>query len=382
MTQEADYYFFRGRVAEHAIIKALGIGSGDEVAIQAFTCVAVAAPVMMTGARPIYIDIDAGSYNLNPQHLAASITSRTKAVIVQHTFGIPGDMDAVKEIAQRRRLAVIEDCCPTLASAYKGKRVGTFGDAAFSSHRWGKPIVLGAGGRAVVRGEELCAEFLKVCASSQPTSIAKTVRILLEYFAHENLLRPSLFWVMRDIFRSLCRNGLAMATFDEKEMRGLMSDAGKRIPELHRRWLNRRLLDLDQDTQFRRSVANRYGEVLKVLGAQTYDLDERFDPVFLRYPFLVENKPLVLERAREKGVELGDWFVSAVHPLSSAADLARIGYEMGSCPTAEAVSNRVVTLPIDHRIGPRCVEKTIQFLTDLGRDGLLAAPRVMQVGYA
>ncbi len=382
MTHETDYYFFRGRVAEHAIIQALGIGPGDEVAIQAFTCVAVPAPIFMAGAKPIYVDIDPGTYNLDAQRLEASLTPNTRAVIVQHTFGIPADMDAVLKVARRHGLAVIEDCCHTYASSYRGATVGSFGEAAFFSHRWGKPIVLGAGGRAVVRGEQLCAAFQKVCASSRPTSVAKTMRIVVEYLAHETLLKPSMFWLARDIFRRLSRNGLVMPTFDEKEMEGLMSDAGKRIPDLHRRWLTRYLCKLNENTEFRRSVADQYRRVLRDLGAQTCDLDERFDPVFLRYPLLVENKRDVLQKARERGIELGDWFVSAVHPLSAADDLKRIGYEIGSCPVAESVSRTIVTLPIDHRIRAPYIKKTIEFLKELGSERLLTAPSFMDARYA
>jgi dTDP-4-amino-4,6-dideoxygalactose transaminase len=336
----------------------------------------------MAGAKPIYVDIDAGTYNVDANALESRLTTKTRAVIVQHTFGIPADMDAVLKVARRRGVAVIEDCCHTLASAFNGMKVGSFAEAAFYSHRWGKPIVLGAGGKAVVRGEQLCAEFRKVCASSQPTPSLKVVRIILEYLAHENLLPPSMFWLVRDIFRSLSRNGLVMPTFDEKELQGLMSDAGRRIPKLHWRWLTRHLTKLDADTRFRRTVASKYGAALKALGALTFDLDERFDPVFLRYPVLVDSKRVVLEKARKRRIELGDWFVSAVHPLSSVDDLRRIGYEAGSCPVAEAVSHSVITLPIDHRITPRYIQRTIAFLNELASEGLLSAPNSVQLRYA
>lgn len=378
MTPTAEYHFFRGRVAQHAILKALRLGPGDEVAVQAFTCVALPAPVLMLGAKPLYIDIDPTSYNVNLGHLSASITKRTKAVIVQHTFGIPAEMDPIVEISRRWGAAVVEDCCHTLASAYKGKTVGSFGAASFTSHRWGKPIVLGAGGTARVRGEDLCVRFHEVCVTSQNTPRAKVLQVLIEYLAHENLLRPSMFWIVRDIFRMLSRRKVVMPTFDEHELRGLMVDAGRRIPEVHRRWLVRRLIKLNQNTAHRRAVANRYGQTLKGLGAQTFSIEEYMDPVFLRYPFLVNDKPRLLQKARERRIELGDWFVSAVHPLLSPDDLKRVGYEIGSCPVAEAVAQTVVTLPIHKGITQRYVEKTINFLDEAANEGLLEAPIFME----
>ena len=173
-----------------------------------------------------------------------------------------------------------------------------------------------------------------------------------------------------------------MPTFDEDELRGLMVDADRRIPEVHRRWLARRLADLGKNTEFRRSIANQYGRTLKSLGAQTFEIDERSDPVFLRYPFLVENKPRLLQKARERRIELGDWFVSAVHPLSSRDDLRRVGYEIGSCPVAEAVSQTVVTLPIHPRITQRYAAKTIDFLHQAAAEGLLTPPSFIEARYA
>jgi len=373
MIDESEYLFLRGRVAEHAIIRALGIGQGDEVVIQAFTCVAVPAPILMAGARPVYMDIEPGTYNLDPEQLDAAITRNTKAVIVQHTFGIPADMDRVLEVARRHGLAVVEDCCHTLASRFNGVTVGNFAEGAFFSHRWGKPIVLGAGGRAIVRGEQACARFRKICEASLPPTTGSKLRGLVEYLAHESLLRPSLFWLVRDIFRLLSRNGLVMPTFDEKELHGLMSDVDFRAPRWHQRLIASRLANINEDSGFRRTVARQYSDVLTAFRSHTFDLDERYDPVLLRYPLLVVDKTAVLRKARASRIELGDWYVSAVHPLCVPDDLERIGYRVGSCPVAEAVSRMIVTLPIHRRITPCYVEKTIDFLRELDKEGLLAA---------
>jgi dTDP-4-amino-4,6-dideoxygalactose transaminase len=111
-------HFQRGRIALYAILKALGIGSGDEVIIQAFTCVAVPCPVLATGARPVYADID-GTLNLDPSSVEARLTPRTKAIVVQHTFGIPANMDRLLRTANECGIYLIEDCCHTVASSYR-----------------------------------------------------------------------------------------------------------------------------------------------------------------------------------------------------------------------------------------------------------------------
>src|ERR1022692_1606882 len=174
-------HFLRGRIAMCAILKALGIGRGDEVIIQAFTCVAVPCPVLATGAEPVFADIDASTFNLDPSSVEERITARTRAIVVQHTFGIPADMDSILRIARSRGIYVIEDCCHTLASSYRGARVGTLGDAAFSAYRWGKPLVLGIGGTAIIHAEEPRKRMREISRSSRIPGALATARIRAEY---------------------------------------------------------------------------------------------------------------------------------------------------------------------------------------------------------
>ena len=123
--------FWKGRVALYAILKAMGIGEGDEVLVEGFTCVVVPNSVIFAGAKPVYVAPDPKTYNMDINQIEPKSTPKTKAIVAQHTFGFPADMDAIIEIAQRHNLKVIEDCAPALGATYKGKKVGTLGDAAF-----------------------------------------------------------------------------------------------------------------------------------------------------------------------------------------------------------------------------------------------------------
>ncbi|MGI0148096.1 MAG: DegT/DnrJ/EryC1/StrS family aminotransferase, partial [Thermoplasmata archaeon] len=125
--------FWKGRVALYAILRTLEIGHEDEVILPAFTCVVVPNAVRFAGATPVYADIVPGGYNLDPAGVERAVTPRTRAIIVQHTFGIPADLDPLLEIARRHGLAVIEDCAHSLGSEYRERGVGTFGLAAFFS---------------------------------------------------------------------------------------------------------------------------------------------------------------------------------------------------------------------------------------------------------
>lgn len=101
--------------------------------LQAYTCVSVSNAIIATGAKPIYVDIDAQTLNINPQLIEKHITQKTKAIIVQHTFGIPADIHAIQSIVKKHQLFFIEDCAHALGAQYKEKMVGSFGDIAVYS---------------------------------------------------------------------------------------------------------------------------------------------------------------------------------------------------------------------------------------------------------
>ena len=355
----------------YAILKALGIGAGDEVIIQAFTCVAVPCPVLATGAAPVYCDIDPVTFNLDPASVEARITSRTKAIVVQHTFGIPADMDRILQIARSRSIPVIEDCCHTVASRWRGQRVGSLADAAFSAYRWGKPLVLGIGGTAIIHDERGRKRLREVANASSTPGVLETARIRMETFAHGLLLRPSLFWTLRDGYRSLIKMGVAIPTFPKLDLHGELSDMDKAMPLYHQKRLAGRIHEaFEQDVAFRRRRAGQYAAALNRLGAGAPKLDERYDPVYLRFPFVVTEKARILEEARKKRVEFGDWFVSAVHPHADA-ESQDLGYRQGMCPVAERIAKQVLTLPIYDKVRESDVERSIELLENLHRQGLL-----------
>lgn len=121
-----------GTTALHVTLLAHGIGEGDEVITSPFTFIATANSVLFTGARPVFVDIDPQTYNLDVTQIEAAITSRTKAIMPVHLFGLMAEMDAIMDVAERHDLVVIEDACQAHGAAYKGKRAGAFGSGTFS----------------------------------------------------------------------------------------------------------------------------------------------------------------------------------------------------------------------------------------------------------
>jgi dTDP-4-amino-4,6-dideoxygalactose transaminase len=134
-----------GTAALHTALLAHQIGPGDEVITTPFTFIASVNSIIYTGARPVFVDIDPDSFNLNPALIEAAITPRTKAIMPVHLYGNPCDMDAILDIAERHHLAVVEDAAQAVGGDYKGRPVGSFGTACFSLYAT-KNIMSGEGG--------------------------------------------------------------------------------------------------------------------------------------------------------------------------------------------------------------------------------------------
>ncbi len=135
-----------GTSALHVAILSLGIGIGDEVIVPSFTFAASANAIALTGATPIFVDIDPKSYNLNPELIEVAITKKTKAIMVVHLYGLPADMPQILRIARRYNLKIIEDAAQAHLGAIGNQRVGTFGDAAIFSFYPTKNMTSGEGG--------------------------------------------------------------------------------------------------------------------------------------------------------------------------------------------------------------------------------------------
>lgn len=147
--------------ALHLSLVALGVKPGDEVLTTPYTFAATANAIIHCGARPVFVDIDRETYNIDPARLEEKITRRTKGILVVHFGGHPCDMDAINAIARRRKLFVVEDAAHALGARYRGRKVGTLGDAGCFSFYATKNITTGEGGMITTRSAA-AAEKMRV----------------------------------------------------------------------------------------------------------------------------------------------------------------------------------------------------------------------------
>ncbi len=358
----AAFAFFKGRVALYAALRGLGIGEGDEVIVSGYTCVMAVNPIMYLKARPVYVDIDPNTYNVTPDLVKTCITERTKAIIVQHTYGIPVPVDAIREIADGCGAALLEDCCLAVGSRWKGQIVGTFGVASYFSSQWNKPFTTGLGGVLAVNDDGLAGRVQDLCESHlvQPT-LRENALLALQLAIHKAFIYPSTTAMSQEMFRMLGRTGIIVGS----------STPGEFMPEMEEGFFKamsgpslrtglKKLQHLKANQVHRKRLTKVYDEALRDRGFEPLQVHHDADPILVRYPVRVNDKNRALREASNKRVELGSWFECPLHPKET--NLGLYGYSEGECPHSERASDEVVNLPLHPRVSDRTVRRTVEFI--------------------
>ncbi len=143
-----------GTTALHLALLAHGLGAGDEVITTPFTFIASANSILFTGAKPVFVDIDPETFNIDPRQVEKAITPRTKAIMPVHLYGYVCDMDALQAIADRHGLSIVEDACQAVGAAYHGQQAGSFGTGCFSLYAT-KNVMSGEGGMITTNNEAI-----------------------------------------------------------------------------------------------------------------------------------------------------------------------------------------------------------------------------------
>lgn len=361
---EGAFAFWKGRVALYAILKALDIGHGDEVVLPGYTCVMDVNPIKYLGAKPIYVDIEPYTFNINVNLLREKITSNTKAIIAQHTYGYPCDMDAVMNIANKNGVPVIEDCCLAFGSKYRGKTVGTIGKAAYFSFQWNKPYTTGLGGMAITNDVELAAKIESLRANEMCLPSSKeAIMLWTQLVIYRLFVYPRSTALAQRLFRYLTKKRFVVGSSSTCEFEPAMAcDFFKAMSPIQARSGVRQLGKIERNIANRKKIAQLYDHLLQQKGWKSRHYDRSMmEPVMVRYPVRIAEKQKALLEAAKAGIELGSWFECPLHPIETP--LSVYDYEMGMCPEAEKASNEVVNLPLHPRVNERTAKRTIEFIT-------------------
>jgi dTDP-4-amino-4,6-dideoxygalactose transaminase len=358
--------FFRGRVALYTVLSALGIGKDDQVAIQAFTCIAVPEAIIACGASPLYIDVTPMGVNLDPEDLEKKITPKTKAIVIQHTFGVPAEMNKILHIANEAGIPVVEDCCHTLLSTYRDKVVGGFGIASFYSFEWGKPVVAGIGGGLQVNDPKLQQTIEQNYELYTYPDPITDLKLNLQYLAYKILLRPSFYWKLRDFYHLLSDFKMIKGSYNPigKDSGDIAKDFSFRMSISTLKRLKQELQHLSTMTSYTNWVIEQYQSKIISTNFIPVNQPEFSKVVFARYPLLCPDKQRLLSQAQKLNVEIADWYSTPVHPLQNN-EWHLVDYEAQSCPNAEQVSSMIVSLPVGIRVKQKDIDNAVNLINGL-----------------
>lgn len=296
-----------GTDALHIALRACGVGPGDEVITVAHTAVATAAAIALTGATPVFVDIDPATYTLDPARLAAAITPRTKAVIPVHLYGHPADLDGILPIAKDAGLRVIEDCAQAHGAAWQGQKVGSFGDlACFSFYPTKNLGALGDGG---------------AIAGNDPALLAR-VRLLREYG-----------WKPENRYIS--------------EIEGMNS----RLDEMQAAILRVKLAHLDGWNDHRRRLAEIYAAHLPPSLVQPVERPG-CRHVYHLYVVRSAQRNALREKLRAAGVGTGIHYPVPIHQQAAYAHLSPV-----SLPATEQAAAEILSLPMHSTLTAEQIEQ-------------------------
>lgn len=360
--------FNSGRSAEYAILKAIGIKKGDEVLIQAFTCVVVPNSIFWLGAKPVYVDFEKESFNMNPADLKRKITPRSRAIIVQHTFGKPAKIEEIKEIAKENKLLLIEDCAHSLGATYQSRKLGTFGSAAFFSFGRDKVISSVFGGMAITNDSKIGENLLNLQKEIDFPSCFWVFQQLFHPIAFSLILLLYNFFslgkVMLVILQKL--NFLSRAVSNQEKKTRQPQNFPAKLPNAQAAMALFQFQRLAKFNQKREKISQIYRKKLKVKGIKS--LSPVPGEIYMRYAIISKQAKEILDYAKKRGIVLGDWYQNIVDP--KGVDFTKAGYLKGSCPVAEEVSRQIVNLPTYPRMKPEESQQVINIIKEfLKRNG-------------
>lgn len=286
-----------GTSALHLALLAAEIGPGDEVITVPFTFVASVAAVLYAGARPVLVDIDPRSFNMDPGAIEAAITPRTKAILPVHLYGQSADMDPIMEIARRHGLVVIEDAAQAHGAKYKNRPVGSIGDMACFSFYPGKNLGAYGEGGAV---------------TTSNTALAEKVRMLRDWG-------------------------------QDRKYHHLLRGFNYRMEGFQGAVLRVKLRHLEKWTEARRAVVNEYNRQLAGSGVEIPKEMPWARHVYHVYTLRAEDRDTLQRTLQEAGIQTGIHYPVPVHLQPAYSDL---GYGPGAFPQAEAAARQVLSLPL------------------------------------
>ncbi|MFH0753390.1 MAG: DegT/DnrJ/EryC1/StrS family aminotransferase [Candidatus Omnitrophota bacterium] len=286
-----------GTDALYLALAALGVGEGDEVILPTYTFIATALCASYTGARVVFVDIEEGSYNMDPAKLEKAITKKTKVILPVHLYGQMADMDEILAVAAKHHIAVLEDACQAHGTRYKGKRSGSMGNAGCFSFYPTKGLGCWGDGGMVVTRDEKTAHMVQMLRD-----YGRTDRYAHKFKGHNS-----------------------------------------RLDTLQAVVLSAKLPYLDQWNEMRKVVAGYYAKHLAGVPVILPKNQPDREHVYQTYAVRVKERARVMEVLQKKGIAALIHYPIPIHLQEAYADA---GFKQGDFPVSEKTCDEILSLPM------------------------------------
>ena len=356
---ESAITFDSGRSALYAALLSRNISKGDEVMVQAYTCVVVINAIKATGATPIYVDAD-DVFCTSYKSVKAQITPKTKAIIIQHTFGTLAEVEKIVSLAKEKHILTIEDGAHAYGLKSAKKRfAGTFADIGMFSFGSDKSLSCARGGALITSNESIEKSLKQIQQQASHVSRYQIFRHLMHFpifLIGKATYHVYIGKVLLKVSRSL---RLINDIISPSEKKGSMPYGSPfKLPNALATILLSQLEDIDAYNDHRKNIANIYNKEL--LSSIKKPITKDHISTYLRYPILVKNPKHLHDAAKKEGILLGNWYNTVIAP----ADIEKnnTNYQKGSCPKAEELALTTVNLPTNVTITPQKAKRIVEVI--------------------
>jgi dTDP-4-amino-4,6-dideoxygalactose transaminase len=333
------FSFLGGRVALSAIISALNLNPGDEVIIPGYTCIVVPNAFRYAGIEIVYSDIELNSYGLDAAQIEEKISTKTKAILIQHLYGLVArDYQEIIDLAKSNSLYLIEDCAHSTGAEFNGRKVGNWGDVAFYSSERSKVFSTVIGGLAVTNDDSIGSqlkEFYDLAPYPNPHIIEDQLyNVIIDFNRYKHPQR----WWRGDYFNLRYSNKLIVSTTNQ-ELQGIRpTHYGHKMPAPIAALGRNQLKKIDHYNHIRINSAKHWGDWCDQNGYQRPFIHPQSKPIYLRYPVLVEpgKKKDKVWAPRSFGIQIGVWFKGKTHPTDE---------DIKGCPNANIAVRQCINFP-------------------------------------
>lgn len=359
--------FDSGRSSFYELLKALELDSGDEVILPSFSCLVIANPILWAGLKPIYVDIDPTTFNVDLEDLKRKITPKTKVILAQHTFGKPVEMEKLKSIA--KDIFIVEDCAHALGGRYRGQKLATLGDATILTFGIEKVITTVRGGAVATKDKQL-AKRLRKNKQSLPEFSRKRIFLCLLNIIYWHCITPIYFFglgkfTLGNILTALAKRiGILGHVIEKQEyLTEKPSWLPAKLPGALALIGINQLRKLEQTNKHRKIITNVYLQHLSQLLPPNYlEIEKGSTNIMLRFPVLIKEDKVkkLMDVMKQHNVIIGDWYRKILY--ADLATLKLLGYHSGDTPNAELVAQRIINLPTGLNVTPQRAEEIAEIV--------------------